>query len=354
MNILHVMLAEGFGGTERYLADLARRQIASGDTVGAVVKPRDPRLPASFHDHAPDDLRIFETSRLFAPLTILRAARALKADVVHAHGGRTSKIVASTPLLPPTVGTLHIKYRRAESGGLGGVIRVAEWQAAAMAGFKGLSITVPNWLPNLADCTAEEVALARSAADAHGAPLLVFVGRLAPVKGVDLLIAAFRAVAPAHARLAILGDGVLRPALEALAAGDGRITFAGHVRNPAAWYEAADLLVMPSRAEPFGLVALEAMARGAPIVATRAGGLSEILSETPARLVPPGDEGELARALAETFAAMSTGAFPRRVAYDLTRYEGDRAVARIERFYQDVVDRRRRAGHAPAPAPAST
>ncbi|NEX93559.1 glycosyltransferase family 4 protein [Caulobacter sp. 17J65-9] len=353
MNILHVMLADGFGGTERYLADLARRQIALGDTVGAVVKPRAPRAPASFHDHAPDGLRIFETSRLFTPLAILRAARALKADVVHAHGGRTSKVVASTPLLPPTVGTLHIKYRRAESGGLGGVIRVAEWQAAAMGGFKGLSVTVPNWLPSLADCTPDEVARARRAADAKRGPLLVFVGRLTPVKGVDLLIAAFRAIAPAHARLAVVGDGPQRPDLEALAAGDGRITFAGHVRNPSAWYEAADHLVMPSRAEPFGLVALEAMARGVPITATRTGGLSEILSGTPARLVPPGDDGELARALAETFTAMSKGTFPRRVAYDLSRYDADRAVARIERFYRDVVGQRQPAGQAPAPAPVS-
>jgi glycosyltransferase involved in cell wall biosynthesis len=309
--------------------------------VGAVVKPRDPKLPASFHDLAPDGLRTFETSRLFAPLAIIAAARELKADVIHAHGGRTSKIVASTPLLPPTVGTLHIKYRRAESGGLGGVIRVADWQAAAMGGFKGLSITVPNWLSNVADSTADEIARARRAADAESGPLLVFVGRLAPVKGVDLLIPAFRAVAPARARLAIVGDGAQRPALEALAASDVRITFAGHVTDPSAWYAAADLLVMPSRAEAFGLVALEGMSCGVPIVATRTTGLSELLAETPARLVTPGDEGELARALTETFAAMSTGAFPKRVAYNLTRYDAVRAVARIERFYRDVVDQRR-------------
>src|SRR5258708_18891392 len=60
---------------------------------------------------------------------------------------------------------------------------------------------------------------------------------------------------------------------------------------------AADLVVIPSRQEPFGLVALEAMALGKPIVATRVGGLPEVLEGADALLVQPGNATELAAAI---------------------------------------------------------
>src|SRR5690606_30550520 len=85
---------------------------------------------------------------------------------------------------------------------------------------------------------------------------------------------------------------------------DGRVTFAGAV-SPAELarrYAAADLLVLPSRAEPYGMVVTEALARGVPAVASAVDGVPQALGTAPdgavpGRLVPAGDPGALADAL---------------------------------------------------------
>ena len=140
------------------------------------------------------------------------------------------------------------------------------------------------------------------------APLFVFVGRLDIEKGVDTLLRAF---ALCHARvpesrLRIIGQGVLRPALENLATSLGvqdSVTFCG-------WREPADVdvelsrawaLVAPSRwPEPFGLVALEAIFRGVPAVVPAFGGLAEIVEHGVTGLVfPPNDATGLSQSLLE-------------------------------------------------------
>ena len=114
-------------------------------------------------------------------------------------------------------------------------------------------------------------------------PLVLFVGRIEPLKGIDV---ALRAVAqlPAPARLLVVGgdnqDAGRKDELLALAAElgiEGRITFLDaipHADLPL-YYNAADVCVVPSYYESFGLVALEAMACGVPVVASRVGGLKE-------------------------------------------------------------------------------
>jgi glycosyltransferase involved in cell wall biosynthesis len=107
---------------------------------------------------------------------------------------------------------------------------------------------------------------------AEGCPIVLFVGRLVPYKGVDVLLEAMRAI-PAVALL--VGEGPERAALqrtaEALGVAD-RVRFLGEVSHDelAALYRACDLLVLPSvtRQEAFGVVLLEAMACGKPVVST--------------------------------------------------------------------------------------
>lgn len=147
-------------------------------------------------------------------------------------------------------------------------------------------------------------------------PVILYVGRLAPEKGPDLLVRAFAAIAGAYprARLRLVGDGVLRDRLACLAAElgvDASVELLG--RLPFERVEAelarAWALVAPSRwAEPFGLAAVEAVTREVPVVASAGGGHAETLEDgSTALLVRNGDVEGLATALDAVLAAR---AFP--------------------------------------------
>lgn len=105
-------------------------------------------------------------------------------------------------------------------------------------------------------------------------PLLLYVGRLSPEKRVEWLRPVLDALP--HARLAIVGDGPSRPALERLFAGTAT-KFTGYLRGEelSAVYASADAFVFPGANETFGNVVLEAMASGLPVIAPRAGGVQE-------------------------------------------------------------------------------
>ncbi len=124
---------------------------------------------------------------------------------------------------------------------------------------------------------------------------LLFVGHLEPWKGVDVALHALKVLLDrgAGARLGVLGAGPLAEPSRALADRLGledRVVFEGAVTLTPARLARADLLLVPSRREAFGLVALEAMAAGVPVVAHRVGGLEELLGPdgdptSPGRLV---------------------------------------------------------------------
>ncbi|MBN1438486.1 MAG: glycosyltransferase family 4 protein [Anaerolineales bacterium] len=137
---------------------------------------------------------------------------------------------------------------------------------------------------------------------AGGESIVGFVGRLTRQKGVDILLRAFASVErelPA-ARLVLAGDGPDRPALERLAHSLGlrRARFLGWRDDAADVMAGADLLAIPSRWEGFGLVALEAMALGKPVVAADVSALPEIVvPEETGLLVSPGDPAGLAESI---------------------------------------------------------
>ena len=143
--------------------------------------------------------------------------------------------------------------------------------------------------------------------------VLLFVGRLTPIKGLETLLRALsvlRADGLSAARLTLLvvggtkgeeaGSGHLRRLAHDLGIG-GWVDFRGP--QPQAvltdYYAAADVCLIPSRYESFGMVALEAMASGVPVIASRAGGLALTVQDgVTGRLVPEGDVAALAQAVA--------------------------------------------------------
>jgi glycosyltransferase involved in cell wall biosynthesis len=134
-----------------------------------------------------------------------------------------------------------------------------------------------------------------------GDPLVLFIGNLLPVKGVDVLLAAASRLENTGMpiRLVLIGEGPLRGQLEQrvkdLGLG-GRVRFLGSIdqfRLPK-WYQAADLFVLPSHSEGVPNVLLEASACNTPWVASRVGGIPEIVDRGRASLVTPNRPDELA------------------------------------------------------------
>ncbi|MCI4372610.1 MAG: glycosyltransferase family 4 protein [Thermoplasmata archaeon] len=182
-------------------------------------------------------------------------------------------------------------------------------------------------------------------------PFVLFVGRLASNKGLLPLVEAFTAVAQDHpdATLVLIGeDGGMRSAVEAAAARGGlgsRLRILGHVAEDAVLadaYREARLTVLPSEYEAFGLVLLESLAQGTPVVASRIGGIPEFVPDEKAGLlVPPNDPGELARAIERLWTdetlARQLGTFGRDRVVPL--YTWERLVDRLESLYLDVRSR---------------
>jgi len=180
-------------------------------------------------------------------------------------------------------------------------------------------------------------------------PFFLFVGRLASNKGLLELVAAFRAVAeeaPAF-RLVLVGtDGGMRAPAEARARALGladRVRFVGPVDDDAllaAAYREARALVLPSEYEAFGLVLLESLAQGRPVIASRVGGIPEFVEDGRAgRLVAPKDVPALAAALRtlvrDPALADRMGAYGRdRV---VPAYGWEAVADRIAAIYRDVL-----------------
>jgi len=156
-------------------------------------------------------------------------------------------------------------------------------------------------------------------------PHILCVGRLEPRKGVEHLVQAMAALRQtgSNARLVVVGDGPDRKDLEASALRAGiAATFVGRVPDDAlpGYYRAADIVCAPALGdESFGLVLLEAMAAGRPIVATRIAGYAELLEgRGVARLVDAGDAMGLAREISSLLDDPAQA-----------RTLGDRAAARV-------------------------
>lgn len=172
---------------------------------------------------------------------------------------------------------------------------------------------------------------------------LLFVGMYVPVKNLDVLLRAYARVRDDVAvPLTLAGDGPLRPALESLAAELGieaSVRFLGAQTRAevAALMGRAAALALPSRSEGWGMVVAESLARGTPVVASRVGGVPEIMgSEDAGILVEPDNERALAAALV---AILERPHDPARVAAASRAQAWSAQVRLIAAVYDDVLGR---------------
>jgi glycosyltransferase involved in cell wall biosynthesis len=166
-----------------------------------------------------------------------------------------------------------------------------------------------------------------------GAPVVGFVGRIEPRKGpMDLVLAApaIRAAAPS-ARIVIVGDDPYEsdPAYLARVRAAAGVEHVPWVENAAGLMRHIDVLVAPSRTEPFGTVLSEAMAVGTPVVATRVDGLPEVVQDgVNGRLVEPGDPAALAAAVLDVLSRRDEMGAAARVS--ARRFGADEYADRVE------------------------
>lgn len=176
-------------------------------------------------------------------------------------------------------------------------------------------------------------------------PLVSFVGKFARFKGIDVLL---RAAAIYEKRLAgvqtvLVGQGELWEDMQVLQQQLGLkgVHFLGHQTQDvlARVYNAADVSIVPSRVEPFGLVAVEALACGTPVVATNAGGLPDFINEQVGALVAVDDPESLAQAIiaeVENNTKQTKGRYANQYAYE--NYTWEKQVAKMVSLYQQVLN----------------
>ena len=257
--------------------------------------------------------------RDLAAMRQLRAVdRRLRPDVVHAHSSKAGALVrAALPRPARLLYTPHClaflaregrarstAYRAVEQALVprsAAIIAVSEWEASAtrsrLRGATARVRTVHNGVPR----TRPQSPDPQLQAFAGDRPLAGLVAVLREQKDPLLLVRAAARMAPDAGRVAIVGDGPLRGAvqgeIERLGIAD-RVALFGYGGAMGPHLAAIDLLVLPSAWESFPIGVLEAMETGLPVIATAVGGVPEaVIDGLNGRIVPPGDPEQLAAAL---------------------------------------------------------
>ena len=298
--------------------------------------------------------------------SLYRMMRALRPDVVHTHTAKAGVLGRSAARLAGIRHVVHT-YHGHVLRGYFGAARTAAFRAVE----KGLarrtrvliavSESVKQDLVALGIAPADRIrviplglelqplagvlprgGLRRDSGVPDGAPLVGIVGRLTAIKDIEtFLLAAVRvSERDGRVRFAVVGDGELRPALEARAAGlglGGIVHFHGWRYEMPAVYGDLDVVVNTSINEGTPVALIEAMAAGRPVVATRVGGTPDLLGHgSRGRLVPPGDPEATALAIGDALRGTGERVAAAR-AYVLAEHGVGRLVRDMDALYREIL-----------------
>jgi glycosyltransferase involved in cell wall biosynthesis len=330
VKVLHLIKVKGIGGAEQHLLALLPALRERG--VDARVLSLDAGADAGRFHQALDDRGVpwrrvatglDASPRLLA--SVVRATRAEQPDLLHTHmvHGDVYGSIAANLLRLPFVSSRHNDDRyllgpfryvdRAFMRRARRLIAISDSVRAFLVR-AGLSerklLTIHYGLDELPSAPSELTP--EQAGIAAQAPLVLAIGRLIAQKDHDTLLRAFARVRDSHpeARLAILGWGILeertRAVVQELGLADA-VVLPGRV-EPRAWLERADVFAHTPRWEGFGIVLLEAMLAGLPVVGTRVSAVPEIVVDgRTGLLVEPGDSAAVAAALSELLGSPERG-----------------------------------------------
>jgi glycosyltransferase involved in cell wall biosynthesis len=290
-------------------------------------------------------------------MLLRRLVRERAFQIVHAHDGRGQtlawevsvgfpvKRVASRRVAFLSYRPIHrLKYTVTCHGiiAVSGFVKkllVASGVPAQKIAIIGDGVEIPATLPSASERTGLRARCQLGAQDF----VVGHMGAFTAEKGQDLAVEAVRLLAGTVPRLALLlaGDGPRRQVLEQESAtrGDRNVRFLGYVRDLNSFFNCLDLFIMPSRTEGLGSSALIAMAYGLPVIASRTGGLAEIIDdERTGWLFEPGSPGALAEAIAQAGALRERlGAMGQAAREKARSFSNDVLTAKTEAFYDQLL-----------------
>ena len=305
MRIFNIMLTKVDGGDAAMALRYHEALTAEGYEVLNIGHPGGPlqmALEARGEGHLFRPLRTRFVNDPIAAFQLARYTRQFKPELVLAHGNKAGRL-CMLPVIgtrKKTVQVLHTASYKPHLKGANAALCVSDTvRQGAQDAFPGLKVF------EMANFSHLQAGTIKSAP--QGCPVIGAMGRLHEVKGFDVLLKAAARLRDAGQdfRLKIAGDGPELGALKALAASLGisdRVEFCGWATDPLAFIGGLDMFVVPSRHESFGLVVIEAMAAGVPVVASNTDGPVEVLKAGRfGRLFNNGDDGHLATALGAVF-----------------------------------------------------
>ena len=333
IRIMQVIFSKGFAGSERAAAEACNVMCTQHDVVLVIRRDHRGSGGASIRDHLDRQVQVIELpGRLGTRRCLAETIRSWRPDVIHTHLRRGTRYVAQIGAGPAHFCTLHLSLNGPHYLESDGIFCISDWQVATIpSNYRGRVFLLRNSLVSQRRVDASRVRQLRAEFGAtEGDFVIGGVGRLTYGKGFDVLIRAFTAAALPAARLVIVGDGHQRFRLKRLAGPN--VVLAGFRHDVKDLYQAFDLFVSPSRAEPFGRVIIEALDAGTPVVATDCSGPRDIAPNLPIELLPAGDVAALTGALRRAAAR------PRqRVAADLSEFNAERIVARMLEAYAEIL-----------------